>query len=321
MRIRTIKPEFWSSLDLAPLSEPALLLAAGLLNYADDEGYFVADKRLIRAALFPLREPSRPIGQCLAELVQIGYLNLSTGSDGRPYGRIVKFVQHQRINRPTPSKLRSLWREAPEAPREEVKPPQPEPPREEARPPEPEQNDSPPDATACPELFSNPGDTAAPDDDSPPGEESPPSDAPSKGAATRWIMDLWNEKAPEGLPRCSVWSSKRHKHARERLKEFPRREDWETAIGRIAESAFLVGQNDRKWRANIDWLLERPNSLAKLLEGTYVGGRIQKPLIVGSYDDYVIPEYTPAAKDTAGTPSHRGPPGEAAPDDLDDLQF
>ena len=56
MRIRTIKPEFWSSLDLAPLSEPALLLAAGLLNYADDEGYFVADERLIRAALQKIKK-------------------------------------------------------------------------------------------------------------------------------------------------------------------------------------------------------------------------------------------------------------------------
>nr|MBF6067360.1 primosomal protein [Klebsiella pneumoniae] len=36
-RIRTIKPEFWTDEDMAEVSEPACLLAIGLLNYADDE--------------------------------------------------------------------------------------------------------------------------------------------------------------------------------------------------------------------------------------------------------------------------------------------
>ena len=49
-RIRTIKPEFWQDEDLATLSEPALILAAGLLNHADDEGYFRAHPGLIKAA-------------------------------------------------------------------------------------------------------------------------------------------------------------------------------------------------------------------------------------------------------------------------------
>ncbi|MCL5734703.1 MAG: hypothetical protein M1274_03795 [Actinobacteria bacterium] len=54
MRIRTIKPEFRTSLDMAKVSEPALILAVGLLNYADDKENFVADPRLIRGALTPL---------------------------------------------------------------------------------------------------------------------------------------------------------------------------------------------------------------------------------------------------------------------------
>ncbi|GAB0505006.1 hypothetical protein KU15F69_18860 [Escherichia coli] len=60
-RIRTIKPEFWTDEDMAELSEPACLLAIGLLNYADDEGYFNANPKLIKAAVFPIREPSVPI--------------------------------------------------------------------------------------------------------------------------------------------------------------------------------------------------------------------------------------------------------------------
>ncbi|HBS0572930.1 TPA: DnaT-like ssDNA-binding domain-containing protein, partial [Klebsiella pneumoniae] len=46
-RIRTIKPEFWTDEDMAEVSEPACLLAIGLLNYADDEGYFNANPKLI----------------------------------------------------------------------------------------------------------------------------------------------------------------------------------------------------------------------------------------------------------------------------------
>ncbi len=38
-RIRTIKPTFWTDEDMADISEAACLLAIGLLNYADDEGY------------------------------------------------------------------------------------------------------------------------------------------------------------------------------------------------------------------------------------------------------------------------------------------
>jgi hypothetical protein len=39
-RIRTIKPEFWRSEDLCSLPEATHMLAAALLNYADDEGFF-----------------------------------------------------------------------------------------------------------------------------------------------------------------------------------------------------------------------------------------------------------------------------------------
>lgn len=60
-RIRTIKPTFWTDEDMAEISESACLLAIGLLNYADDEGYFNANPKLIKAAVFPIRETSRSI--------------------------------------------------------------------------------------------------------------------------------------------------------------------------------------------------------------------------------------------------------------------
>jgi len=107
-RIRTIKPDLWQDEDLAEVSEPALLLAIGLLNHADDEGYFKAHPGLIKAAIFPLREPSLSIHGMLSELSSAGYLRLFEGYNGKQYGHIVGFAKHQKINRPTPSKIREL---------------------------------------------------------------------------------------------------------------------------------------------------------------------------------------------------------------------
>ena len=58
MRIRTLKPEFWSHPVISRQSDAAKLLAIGLLNYADDEGYFYADARM----------PCSQIGQVVASL-------------------------------------------------------------------------------------------------------------------------------------------------------------------------------------------------------------------------------------------------------------
>ncbi|GAB3287799.1 hypothetical protein [Parahaliea aestuarii] len=107
-RIRTVKPEFWQDEDLAAVSESSLLLAVGLLNHADDEGYFKAHPGLIKAAVFPLREPSLSIHGMFSELSNAGYLELFEGTDGKQYGLVRNFSKHQRINRPSPSKIASL---------------------------------------------------------------------------------------------------------------------------------------------------------------------------------------------------------------------
>jgi hypothetical protein len=114
-RIRTIKPEFWKHEILSNLPEATHMLAAALLNYADDEGYFNANPGLIKAECCPLREPSVSIHDSLTSLSKIGYLQFGIGPDGRRYGRVVSFDDHQRINRPTPSKIKELditWEES-----------------------------------------------------------------------------------------------------------------------------------------------------------------------------------------------------------------
>ena len=105
MRIRTVKPEFFSHEDLSALPPETHLLAAGLLCYADDCGYFNANPALIKAAISPLRECS--VTAMLAELARIGYIRLGTAG-GRRYGQVANFTTHQVVNRPTPSRIESL---------------------------------------------------------------------------------------------------------------------------------------------------------------------------------------------------------------------
>lgn len=104
-----MKPEFWKSEDLARVSEPSLLLAVGLLNYSDDEGFFAATPGLIKSELFPLREPSKSVPVMIDELSEAGFIEIKTGVNGRLYGRVVNFGKHQRVDKKTPSKIKPFW--------------------------------------------------------------------------------------------------------------------------------------------------------------------------------------------------------------------
>lgn len=107
-RIRTIKPEFWQNEELADCSAEARLLAIGLLNFSDDEGYFKASPRTIRVQIFPFQDDSTNVLGMLQELSSGGYLRLFEGSDGREYGHIVNFTKHQRVDKPKPSEIKHL---------------------------------------------------------------------------------------------------------------------------------------------------------------------------------------------------------------------
>lgn len=107
-RIRTIKPEFWHDEELSSLSPEACLLAIGLLNMADDEGYFKANPKLIEAAIFPLRELSLSTHGLISELSNIKYITVYSGDDGKKYGLVNNFLKHQKINRPNISKIKGL---------------------------------------------------------------------------------------------------------------------------------------------------------------------------------------------------------------------
>ena len=105
MRIRTIKPEFWTHPVLSSLDDGARLLAIGLLNLADDEGYFLSHATLVRNALRPFDEDSSRTRRGLETLAKVGWIDLREHSEQGQIGKVVNFKKHQRIDRATPSKL------------------------------------------------------------------------------------------------------------------------------------------------------------------------------------------------------------------------
>lgn len=103
MRIRTIKPEFWTSEDIAALDWDARLIFIGLWSYVDDNGVGRDVEKLILADLFPLEDDAR---ETLARLSR-GLQALVAGGqitryevDGKRY-LYVNAWGHQKIDHPS----------------------------------------------------------------------------------------------------------------------------------------------------------------------------------------------------------------------------
>lgn len=104
-RIRTIKPDLFISQTLAKVSVEAERTFVGLLTHSDDEGRSIDSAKTIAGALWAERGRSwEDVEQDLVDLAAVGILDRYQVK-GRRYLLIVNWHEHQRINRPTPSKL------------------------------------------------------------------------------------------------------------------------------------------------------------------------------------------------------------------------
>lgn len=90
-------------------SDITQLLAIGLLNVADDEGYFFADARMIRNAIRPLDDDSSITTVSLQDLSEIGYIEIRNHPTHGAMGFVKSFLMHQVINKPKPSKIKGLF--------------------------------------------------------------------------------------------------------------------------------------------------------------------------------------------------------------------
>ena len=103
MRIRTIKPEFWRSDDIAALDYFDRLLFIGLWSYVDDNGVGRDEERIIAADLFALeadpRETLARVSRGLQHLSDAGLVDRYTVEE-RDFLHITKWERHQKIDRP-----------------------------------------------------------------------------------------------------------------------------------------------------------------------------------------------------------------------------
>ena len=103
MRIRSIKPEFWKDERLLTLSRDARLLYIALWNEADDEGRLRGRRDYLRGQLFPC-DPGPWFDRSMDSLIEAGRVVLYD-VDGMHYACIPTLREHQRVNRPTESRL------------------------------------------------------------------------------------------------------------------------------------------------------------------------------------------------------------------------
>ncbi|MFZ3470386.1 hypothetical protein ACODT3_24570 [Streptomyces sp. 4.24] len=106
-RIRTIKPEAFLSEDLASVDVTAVLTFFGLLTQADDNGRFLAHPAIIAGVLWPLRAEHTPanVANDLEQLEAAGLICRYTGCDGKNYLHFVTWDKHQKIDRPSASRM------------------------------------------------------------------------------------------------------------------------------------------------------------------------------------------------------------------------
>jgi len=84
--------------------------------------------------------------------------------------------------------------------------------------------------------------------------------------AAKLLEEHWHQV--EQLPTIRKWTETRRYLLAQRLAEPNWLQDALHAINKMAACPFLLGQNQRRWRADIDWFLQ-PDSVAKILEGKY----------------------------------------------------
>jgi hypothetical protein len=97
-----------------------------------------------------------------------------------------------------------------------------------------------------------------------------------KEGGVKKMTEIWNEICV-GFPKATLNSPPRNLKLKnlignKALKDkknnplFETMEDWRAFCGIVNKSAFLNGENKRKWRASIDWCLDNVN---KICEGNY----------------------------------------------------
>lgn len=106
-RIRSDKPEAYQSETLAEISVAAERTFKGMATIADDRGRLADKPAQINGELWSMRgnHTRDDLEAELAEMVSVGLICRYTGCDGKRYLHFVTWDRHQKIDRPSKSRL------------------------------------------------------------------------------------------------------------------------------------------------------------------------------------------------------------------------
>lgn len=100
-RIRTIKPEFWTSEQVADCSLVARLLFIGIWTFCDDHGVHPASTKRLKMEVFPSDQIGDDTIQTMIDELVVAGLLYPYQVDGKGYWQVTGWVRHQKIEKPT----------------------------------------------------------------------------------------------------------------------------------------------------------------------------------------------------------------------------
>ena len=228
-RKRMIDPSIWQSEDFGKLSTLAKIVFIGLFSLADDEGRGRCNPVYLKSTLFPYEENIRSadIDKTLSEISS----NMSVvlySCDGSSYYGLLSWDTFQKIDRPSQSKI-------------------------------PEYNENTMELLFD-EHSTNNRRIIAPNKNKKRIEDN----KNIKEENRNKIVEIYNTYCAN-LPQVQKLTEKRNKSIDNFLKDFSIEQFEE--ICKIANvSEFLIGNNDRNWKADFDFLM-RTDKATAILEG------------------------------------------------------
>lgn len=266
-RIRTIKPEFPQSESMGRVSREARLLFVLLWTIADDEGRSRANSRMLASLLYPYDDDAGSLlPGWMDELEREGCVRRYE-FQGSAYLEIVKWREHQKIDKPSGSKLPKFedgTRIVPQS-----------------------LECSRGLATTSRSVVVGPGPGPGPG----PGRDQEGTLVKSADADPPpddfWLaVEAYNSEASRhGWPKAQRITAARTKALRGRLRDCGGLDGWREAMRKAGASAFLSGTARRQgdhanWKPDLDFFLQQ-SSFTRLMEGKYDGSDSGP----GSFDD------------------------------------
>lgn len=110
-RIRTIKPEFPQSESMGRVSRDARLLFIQLWTIADDFGRLRGNSRMLASLLYPYDDDAKDLIDGWLSELETEHCIQTYVIDGATYVQIQKWQDHQKVDKPTASRLPEYSRE------------------------------------------------------------------------------------------------------------------------------------------------------------------------------------------------------------------